>query len=77
MCSMGSFGHVATSLLGRGNYRSWIFEDQGAKLAFENCLFEACEWTGWIIHAYCIMGNHYPLALETPSANLSDGMKWL
>ena len=23
------------------------------------------------------MGNHYHLALETPSANLSDGMKWL
>ena len=64
-------------MLNRGNYRSWIFEDEGAKLAFEKCLFEACERTGWIIHAYCIMGNHYHLALETPSPNLSDGMKWL
>ena len=69
----GAFYHV----LNRGNYRSWIFEDQGAKFGFENCLFEACERAGWIMHAYCIMGNHYHLALETPSPNLSDGMKWL
>ena len=69
----GALYHV----LNRGNYRSWIFEDEGAKLAFEKCLFEACERTGWIIHAYCIMGNHYHLALETPSPNLSEGMKWL
>ena len=64
-------------VLNRGNYRSWIFEDEGAKSSFEKCLFEACERSGWILHAYCVMGNHYHLAIETPLGNLSSGMKWL
>lgn len=64
-------------IINRGNYRSWIFEDDGAKHAFEKCLFEACERTGWILHAYCVMGNHYHLAIETPEPNLSEGMRWL
>lgn len=69
----GAIYHV----INRGNYRSWIFEDDGAKFAFEKCLFEACERSGWILHAYCIMGNHYHLAIETPQPNLSEGMRWL
>ncbi len=40
-------------------------------------LFEACERAGWILHAYCVMGNHYHLAIETPEPNLSEGMRWL
>lgn len=69
----GAIYHV----INRGNYRSWIFEDNGAKHAFEKCLFEACERAGWVLHAYCIMGNHYHLAIETPEPNLSEGMRWL
>jgi len=40
-------------------------------------LAEACEKTGWRVHAYVLMGNHYHLLLETPEANLVAGMKWL
>jgi len=40
-------------------------------------LGEACEKTGWQIHAYVIMGNHYHLLVQTPEANLVAGMKWL
>lgn len=69
----GAVYHV----LNRGNYRSWIFEQEGSKRLFRKCLFEACESAGWILHAYCIMGNHYHLAVETPEPNLSVGMKWL
>ncbi len=69
----GALYHV----LNRGNYRAWIFETEGAKVAFEKCLFEACERAGWILHAYAIMGNHFHLALETPEPNLSEGMRWL
>ena len=69
----GALYHV----INRGNYRSWIFEGEGSKDSFQKCLFEACESAGWILHAYCIMGNHYHLALETPEPNLSVGMKWL
>jgi putative transposase len=32
---------------------------------------------GWICHAYCLMGNHYHLLIETPRANLSPGMRQL
>jgi putative transposase len=31
----------------------------------------------WLCHAYCLMGNHFHLVLETPDANLSDGMQYL
>ena len=48
-------------VINRGNYRSWIFEDDASKAAFEKCLFEACEEYGWILHAYCVMGNHFQL----------------
>lgn len=64
-------------MLNRGNYRSWVFEEEGAKLSFEKTLFEACERCGWVLHAYAVMGNHYHLALETPEPNLSEGMRWL
>lgn len=32
---------------------------------------------GWLCHAYCLMGNHFHLVLETPRANLSAGMQYL
>jgi REP element-mobilizing transposase RayT len=40
-------------------------------------LGEACEKTGWRIHAYGLMGNHYHLLVKTPEGNLVSGMKWL
>ena len=69
----GAVYHV----LNRGNYRAWIFEEDDAKKAFQSCLFEVCERAGWCLHAYCLMGNHYHLAVETPQPNLSEGMRWL
>ena len=33
--------------------------------------------TGWQVHAYCLMGNHFHLVLETTRAHLAVGMKWL
>jgi len=38
---------------------------------------EACDKTGWQVHAYCLMRNHFHLVVETPRANLVAGMKWL
>ncbi|MDQ8203360.1 transposase [Pelagicoccus sp. SDUM812003] len=69
----GAIYHV----INRGNYRFWIFEDVKTRDAFEKCLFEACEQFGWVLHAYCVMSNHYHLALETLEPNLSAGMRWL
>jgi REP element-mobilizing transposase RayT len=31
----------------------------------------------WRCHAYCLMGNHFHLAIETPEANLAAGMQYL
>ena len=39
-------------------------------------LVEAKQMTGWRIHAYVLMRNHYHLLLQTPEANLVAGMKW-
>jgi REP element-mobilizing transposase RayT len=58
-------------VINRGNYRSYIFEEEGARSSFRKSLFEACESAGWVLRAFCIMGNHYHLALETPEPNLS------
>ena len=32
--------------------------------------------TGWRLHAWVLMGN-YNLMIETPEANLVEGMQWL
>lgn len=64
-------------VLNRGNYRADIFRTEKAKTAFLQCLAEACEKTGWRVHAWCLMSNHYHLAISTPRANLVEGMRWL
>lgn len=64
-------------VINRGNYRADIFKTAGAKAAFEDCLFEACAKSGWILHAHVLMTNHYHLAIETPEGNLVAGMQWL
>ena len=69
----GAIYHV----INRGNYRDYVFKSVGAKQAFEACVFGACERSGWLLHAFVIMGNHYHLAVETPKGNLVAGMQWL
>ena len=64
-------------VLNRGNYRADIFRAEKTKAAFMKCLGEACQKTGWQVHAWCLMSNHYHLAVSTPGANLVDGMRWL
>jgi REP element-mobilizing transposase RayT len=43
-------------------------EDKGF---FLKTLGEACGMTGWRVHAWALMGNHYHLLVETPEANLA------
>ena len=69
----GAIYHV----INRGNYRSWIFESEGARKGFRKCLEETCESMGWRLYAWCLMGNHYHLCFETPKPNLVEGMRWL
>jgi putative transposase len=69
----GAFYHV----MARGNRREAIFHDDDDRRFFLATLSEACEMTGWQVHAWVLMGNHYHLFFETPEANLVAGMSWL
>jgi len=71
------FPNAIYHVINRGNYRSGIFATKGARDAFMKALDEACKRTGWRIHAWCLMTNHYHLAISTPKANLISGMQWL
>jgi REP element-mobilizing transposase RayT len=61
----------------RGNHGQDVFQDDPDRRCFLETLEEACEKTGWGVHAYVLMSNHYHLLLETPEANLLAGMNWL
>jgi REP element-mobilizing transposase RayT len=63
--------------MSRGNRRQDIYLDDVDRQDFLKTLAEACQKTGWQIHAYCLMTNHYHLVVETPNANLVAGMAWL
>jgi putative transposase len=64
-------------IMARGNRREAIFLDDEDRRIFLHSLGEACGMTGWRVHAWVLMGNHYHLMIETPEANLVEGMKWL
>ena len=67
----GAVYHV----MSRGNQGREIFRDDEDRQLFLKTLDEACSKTGWAVHAYVLMGNHYHALLETSEANLVDGMK--
>src|ERR1022692_4063006 len=69
----GAIYHV----MNRGDRREAIFEDDEDRQRLLKALTEACEKTGWQVHAYCFMRNHFHLVIETPQPNLVAGMKWL
>lgn len=54
-----------------------IFEDDEDRRIFLKTLGEACVKAGWETHAYCLMGNHFHLVMETPQPTLVAGMKWM
>ncbi len=64
-------------IINRGNYRKDLFRTHKTDRAFTEVMLEACERYQWSLHAYVLMSNHYHLCVETPQANLSDGMHWL
>jgi putative transposase len=68
----GAVYHV----MNRGDRREAIFHDDADRQRFIETLGEACGKTGWQVHAYCLMPNHFHLVIETPRPNLVAGMKW-
>jgi REP element-mobilizing transposase RayT len=62
-------------LMSRGDRREEIFRDDLDRKSFLQTLGAACQKTGWQVHAYRLMSNHFHLVVETPRANLVEGMK--
>jgi len=69
----GTLYHVTS----RGNARQRVFRDDEDRATHLATLAWLVERFGWRCHAYCLMDNHYHLLIETPTPNLSQGMRQL
>jgi REP element-mobilizing transposase RayT len=67
----GAFNHITS----RGNERKAVFKSIRDREKFLEYLESATQRYDALIHAYCMMDNHYHLLLETPSGNLSQIMR--
>ena len=66
----GALHHV----MSRGNDGIPIFRDDEDRQVFLDLLAQEISRSGWILHEYCLMTNHYHLAIETRESTLSTGM---
>jgi REP element-mobilizing transposase RayT len=69
----GAFYHKMT----RANGKGVIFEFDVDRQDFLKTLAKMCDKTGFQARAFCLMLNHFNLVVETPSANLVAGLRWL
>ena len=67
----GAYYHITS----RGNEQRDIFKSQKDREKFLYYLESATERYDAVIHAYCLMDNHFHLLLETPRGNLSEIMR--
>ena len=61
----------------RGVRKTLIYRDDFDCLRYLVMLGRAVEEFGWRCLAYCLMGNHMHLVIETPRPNLGKGMERL
>jgi len=61
----------------RGNARQDIYADNHDRAAFLELMDKTRARFDWHVHAYCLMGNHYHLLIETATPTLARGMKLL
>jgi REP-associated tyrosine transposase len=66
----GGIHHVYS----RGAVKQTIFIDDDDRRRYIARLAKVVEWTSWRLLAYCLMGNHMHLLVETPRPNLGQGM---
>ena len=59
----GAVYHV----MNRGDRREPIFQDDQDQKRFLETLAECCAKTGWQVHAYCLMPNHFHLEGVSPA----------
>jgi REP element-mobilizing transposase RayT len=69
----GALYHVTA----RGNAGQDIFLDEKDWSRFLSVLEQVVSRFHLVVHAYCLMGNHYRLLLETLEGNLSKALRQL
>lgn len=69
----GALYHVTA----RGNARQDIFLDDEDRQQFLTVLARVVSRFHLLLHAYCLMDNHFHLVVETPEGNLSNAMRQL
>lgn len=69
----GALYHVTS----RGDGKEAIYLGDDDRSYWLEVLRQVSERYRWVMHAYCLMGNHFHLVFETPEANLSRGMRHL
>ncbi len=69
----GGVYHVTS----RGDGREDIYLSDADRAAWLDVLGQVCERFNWMCHAWCQMTNHYHILIETPEANLAQGMRQL
>ena len=69
----GGLYHVTA----QGDGREDLYLSDTDRLAWLEIFTQVCQRFNWICHAWCQMDNHYHLLIETPEANLSQGMRQL
>ncbi|MFZ5843362.1 MAG: transposase [Pseudomonadota bacterium] len=69
----GGLYHVTS----RGDRREDIYFTEDDRREWMRLLGQVCGRFNWVCHAWCQMTNHYHLVVETPEANLSQGMRQL
>jgi len=69
----GAVYHITS----RGIEKKPVFKDNQDRGNFLRTLQQVNKRYNWLCHAYCLMGNHYHLLIETPDGNLSIGMRQL
>ena len=69
----GALYHITS----RGNRKKDIFTSEYDRGIFLSLLRHTIKKHNLLLHAYCLMKNHYHLLLETVDPNLSDSMREL
>jgi len=68
------FEDAAYHVTARGNEQRPIYRDDTDRTSFLRTLERMCDRFGVVVHVYCLMLNHYHLAVQTPRANLSQAL---
>ncbi len=69
----GALYHITS----RGNTQNKIYLNDADRHEFLHLVDQTVRRFDWYCHAYCLMDNHYHLLIETGTASLSKGMKFL